>query len=72
MIEKYINRTEFDSYEDLKNNYRVTVPADFNFAYDIVDAWAKEDPYRPALLYCNDNGERRLYTFCESINNRKT
>ncbi len=65
MIEKYINRTEFYSYEDLKKNYRVTVPADFNFAYDIVDAWAKEDPYKPALLYCNDNGERRLYTFCD-------
>ena len=33
---------EFDSYEDFKENYKVNVPEDFNFGFDVVDAWAKE------------------------------
>lgn len=65
MLNKFLPRIEFDSYEDFKTNYRVNVPDGFNFAYDIVDAWAKEDFNKPALLYCNDNGERRMYTFDE-------
>ena len=43
MIEKYLPRTEFESYEDFKANYRLNIPEDFNFAYDIVDGWAAED-----------------------------
>ena len=43
LLEKYLPRIEFDSYEDLKNNYRVIEPEDFNFGFDIVDGWAAED-----------------------------
>ena len=63
MIEKFLPRTEFDSYEDLKKNYKVIIPEGFNFAYDVVDAWAYEDRNKRALFYCNDFGERRYYTF---------
>jgi len=30
LLNKYLPRTEFDSYEDLKKNYRVIVPEGFN------------------------------------------
>ena len=65
MLEKFINRTEYKNYEDLKANYKVTVPEGFNFAYDIVDAWAESEPDKNALYYCDDNGKRRMYTFAE-------
>lgn len=65
MLERYLPRIEFDSYEDFKKNYRVNVPHDFNFAFDIVDGWAKQDPKKEALLYCTDDGVRRMYTFEE-------
>jgi len=65
MLEKFLPRIEFDSYEDFKKNYKVNIPDGFNFAYDVIDAWAKEDEEKNALLYCNDNGERRMYTFDE-------
>lgn len=65
MLEKFINRTEYKDYEDLKANYKVTVPEGFNFAYDIVDAWAESEPDKNALYYCDDNGTRRMYTFAE-------
>lgn len=65
MLEKFLPRIEFESYEDFKSNYKVNIPEGFNFAYDVVDAWAEQDVNKPALLYCNDDGERRLYTFDE-------
>ena len=37
LLEKYLPRTEFDSYEDFKKNYKVNVPENFNFGFDIVD-----------------------------------
>ena len=63
MLEKFLERTEFESYEDLKANYKVRVPAGFNFAYDVVDEWAVQDPAKNALLWCADDGDRRMYTF---------
>lgn len=65
MLEKFLPRINFDSYEDFKANYKVNCPEGFNFAYDIVDAWADEQPGKMALLYCDDFGTRRYYTFTD-------
>jgi acetyl-CoA synthetase len=42
LLERYVERTEFESYEDFYENLKINVPEDFNFAYDIVDVYAKE------------------------------
>ena len=60
---RFLPRDEFDSYEDLKKNYKVNVPDDFNFTYDVVDEWARIEPGKTALVYCNDNGEEKIFTF---------
>ncbi len=65
MLEKFLPRIDFDSYEDFKANYRVNCPEGFNFAYDVVDAWAEAQPDKNALLYCDDFGTRRYYTFTD-------
>ncbi len=65
MLEKYLPRTKFDSYEDFKENYKVTIPENFNFGFDIVDGWAKEKPDNRALVWCDDNGEERTFTFAD-------
>ncbi len=41
------------------------MPENFNFGYDIVDAWAAEEPCKKALLWTNDQGECRQYTFAD-------
>lgn len=46
-------------------NFHVRVPENFNFAYDVVDRWADEDPDKPALLWTNDRGECHQFTFGE-------
>ncbi|MGN0551449.1 MAG: AMP-binding protein [Acutalibacteraceae bacterium] len=38
---------------------------DFNFAYDVVDVIAKEEPERRAMLWCNDKGEEHTFTFAD-------
>jgi acetyl-CoA synthetase len=65
LLSRYCPRIEFDSYEDLKANYRCNVPENFNFAYDIVDEWAKIDPNKPALVWTNDEGDFKRFTFSE-------
>jgi len=65
MIERYIKQTEFRDFEDFKVNYELIVPEDFNFAYDVVDGWAAINPDKRALLWTNDKGESRTYTFGE-------
>jgi len=44
MLERFVNRDKFDSYEDWKENFRILIPDRFNMAYDVVDAWAAEAP----------------------------
>lgn len=63
LLHKFLPRVEFDSYEDFKENYRVEIPERFNFAYDVVDEYARLEPDKLALVWCNDNGEERRLTF---------
>ncbi len=65
MLEKYLPRTEFESYEDFKQNYKVNVPDNFNFGFDIVDGWAAEKPDLRALVWCNDRDEEKIFTFAD-------
>ena len=65
LLEKYLLRTEFDSYEDFKANYKVNVPENFNFGFDIVDEWARLEPEKMALVWCNDHNEEHKFTFTD-------
>ncbi len=65
MVERFVNRVEFDSYEDFKDNFKIKVPDHFNFGYDVVDEWAKESPDKVALCWANDQGEHIDFTFAD-------
>ena len=65
MVEKYLSQTHFTSQEDFIKNLKINVPANFNFGYDIVDAWAEKEPDKPALLWTNDKGEHHQYSFAD-------
>ena len=65
LLDRYLPRIEFDSYEDFKTNYRVNVPEHFNFGFDIVDEWAKQEPEKKALVWCDDDGNAHTFTFTE-------
>ena len=65
MVERFLSQTSFTSQEDFIKNLKINVPENFNFGYDVVDAWAAEQPDKPALLWTNDQGECRQFTFAD-------
>ncbi len=65
MVERFLKQTSFVSQEDFIKNFRIEVPENFNFGYDVIDAWAAEQPGKNALLWTNDKGEYRQYTYAD-------
>ena len=65
MLERFVKQTKYTSQEDFRKNFKVEVPENFNFGYDIVDAWAAEQPEKNAILWTNDQGLEHQYTFVE-------
>ena len=65
MLERFITQTTFESQEDFIKNFHIQVPENFNFGYDVVDAWAAEQPDKNAILWTNDQGEHHQYTYAE-------
>jgi acetyl-CoA synthetase len=44
-------------------DFKLKYPDNFNFGYDIVDDIGTNDPDRPAMLWMNEEGYKRLFTF---------
>lgn len=63
MLEKYIPRTDFNSYEDFLENFKINIPDNFNFAYDVVDEIAAATPDKVALVWCDEKGAEATFTF---------
>ena len=59
---RYI-RTDFTSQKEFEQNYVLNIPERFNFAYDIVDEYARISPDKPAMVWTNVAGEERRFTF---------
>lgn len=65
MIERFLKQTQFSDYDDFCRNLHIEVPDRFNFAYDVVDRWAAEEPDRECLLWVDDLGHERHFTFAD-------
>lgn len=65
MLEQFLEKAQFESYEDFMANFKVNVPENFNFGYDVVDRWAEKEPNKKALLWTNDKGEIKQFTFAD-------
>ena len=65
MLERFVKQTKFTSQEDFIKNFKIEVPENFNFGYDVVDAWATEQPDKKAILWTNDKGQEHQYTYAE-------
>lgn len=65
MIERFLTQTHFTSEEDYRKNLHFNIPENFNFAYDVMDVWAEERPDKVALIWTNDEGEEKIFTFAD-------
>ena len=50
MIDRFLSQTSFSSQEDFVKNLKIHVPDNFNFGYDIVDAWAARTTRQTGLI----------------------
>lgn len=65
LVDRFLDRTDFRDYEDFRRNGKLKVPEKFNFAYDVIDEYARLAPDKKAILWCNDKGEEKVITFKE-------
>ncbi len=61
----FLSKKKFDSYDDYIQHGAPIVPDNFNFAYDVIDVMAGQTPDRVAILWTDDSGARREFTYRE-------
>ena len=47
------------------NKFDLRLPENFSFAYDIIDKIAEIEPDRRAMIWCDDEGRERIFTYGE-------
>ncbi len=65
LVSRFLDRTEYSGYDDFAVSCKVNVPERFNYAYDVVDEYARLTPDKRALVWCNDCGESRTFSFLD-------
>ncbi len=65
MLNSFLKKDNFTSLEDFNDNYQVIVPENFNFAYDVADRLAENSPDKKALVWCNDMGEEKIFSYAQ-------
>lgn len=63
VLNKYLDKIEFDSYKEFREGFKINIPGNFNFAYDVVDEIALDDPDKIAMVWCDDKGNEEIFTF---------
>lgn len=66
MLDIYKNycKPEFDA-NGVLNKFEATPTDNFNFGYDVVDAIAASEPDRKAMVWCNETGDEKTFTFSD-------
>lgn len=60
---RFLTKSTFENYQDYVENARLVVPDNFNFAYDVIDVIARETPDKLAIIWVDDNGGKKTFTF---------
>ena len=63
LLGRYLTKIEHEGYENFAKDTDIIVPENFNYGYDIIDEYAKLCPDKRALVWCNDKGEEKIFTF---------
>ncbi len=59
--------SQYATYDDFNKKFHIDRPQRFNFAYDVADRIALEEPDRLAVLWTDENGASIRYTFGELL-----
>ena len=61
--EEYLTCDMDNGWDAAQKSFSLHIPDNFNFAYDVIDRYAAEAPEAEALVWCNDKGEEKIFTF---------
>lgn len=50
-------------YDETYRSFNIEVPEYFNFGFDVIDAWAHKDRNKLAMIWVNQEGEEKKFTF---------
>jgi len=50
-------------YDQTYKNFQINVPEYFNFGFDVIDAWANKDRNKLAMIWLNQEGVEKKFTF---------
>jgi acyl-coenzyme A synthetase/AMP-(fatty) acid ligase len=62
MMQAHSDEHNMSDYEAARREFKLEAPADFNWAFDVVDRWAA-DPKKEAMLWVGQHGDERGITF---------
>jgi acetyl-CoA synthetase len=65
LLNRYLPKTEFKSYDDFYANFSINIPERFNFAYDVIDELAKAKGGERALVWCDEKGAGASFTYAD-------
>ncbi|MBC8569613.1 AMP-binding protein [Zongyangia hominis] len=57
-------KEHFDEHGVL-DQFEITCADNFNFGYDVIDEIARLEPDRRAMIWCDDSGAERVFTFSD-------
>lgn len=63
--EEYLTCDMDNGWDAAQKSFSLHIPDNFNFAYDVIDRYAAEAPEAEALVWCDDKGEEKIFTFGE-------
>ncbi len=65
IYEKYTgrDRDSFSSLEDLRENFKISYPENFNFAYDVIDELGTLKPNKTAMIWLSNTKEEKVFSF---------
>ena len=52
-----------EDYDETNRNFHIDVPEYFNFGFDVIDAWAHKDRNKLAMIWVNQEGVEKKFTF---------
>ncbi|MGE4587804.1 MAG: AMP-binding protein [Mangrovibacterium sp.] len=65
LSERYLKQSRFENLSDFTKHLEFRIPENFNFAYDVVDEYARLEPEKCALVWTNDKGAYHRFSFAD-------
>ncbi len=58
----------YSTYEEMCSNFSIEVPQFYNFGFDVIDDWAEKDRNKLAMIWRNQEGVEKKYSFRDMKN----